>query len=143
MKTRKHQLDYLSKNTYKSYGFTVVELIIAIVFLIGIGSLFVVQRSTIEAINRDSQRKTAINAMYYDLKEVYFKQNNAYPREINEKNMTAIDPALLKDPDGKSIGDQASQYRYLPSGCNGDVCKGFTLRARLERESDYIRQTDT
>lgn len=123
-----------------SRGFTIVELIIAIFFLAGAGTLFLIQKQTIEAINRDTQRKTAINAMYYNLKEVYFVANNSYPRTIDAKNLRAMDPALFKDPNGKAVGAQDSEYRYLPSGCNGDVCSGFTLRTTLERESDYIKQ---
>lgn len=129
----------MSKHTH---GFTVVELLIAIVFLIAAGALFLVQRNNIEATNRDTQRKTSINAMYYNLKEVYFVQNKSYPRTISAENLKAMDPALLKDPNGKAVGEQDSDYRYLPSGCNGDTCTGFTLRARLERESDYIKENN-
>lgn len=126
--------------TKHSHGFTVVELIIAIVFLAGIGTLFFVQKQTVEAINRDSQRKTAINAMYYNLQEAYFVTNKSYPKSISSTNLKAMDPALFKDPDGVAIGDQGSDYRYLPSGCNGNACTGFTLRSSLEREADYIRE---
>lgn len=129
----------MSKQTQ---GFTVIELIIVIVFLVAAGTLFLIQRNNIEAINRDSQRKTSINAMYYNLKEVYFAQNKSYPRTISANNLKAMDPALLKDPNGKTVGDQDSDYRYLPSGCNGDTCSGFTVRARLERESDYVKEND-
>lgn len=125
-----------------SHGFTVVELIIAILFLAGAGTLFIVQKHNIEAINRDTQRKTAINAMYYNLKESYYVQNKSYPRVINSTVLKAMDPALFKDTNGKAIGEQDSKYRYLPSGCNGDVCTGFMLRTTLERESDYIKEND-
>ena len=125
-----------------SHGFTVVELIIAILFLAGAGALFLVQKQNVEAINRDTARKTAINAMYYNLKEVYYTANKSYPRVINSSNLRAMDPALFKDPNGKAVGEQDSSYRYLPSGCNGDSCTGFMLRTTLERESDYIKQSD-
>ena len=124
----------------KSAGFTVVELIIAIIFLAAVGTLFLIQRNNIQAINRDTQRKTAINAMYYNLKEVYYVQHQSYPRTLSADTLKAMDPALMKDPHGKTIGEQDSEYRYLPSGCSGDVCTGYTLRARLERESDYVKE---
>lgn len=130
-------MNVMSKHTS---GFTVVELLIAIVFLIAAGALFLIQRNNIEATNRDTQRKTSINAMYYNLREVYFVQNKSYPRTISAENLKAMDPALFKDPHGKAVGEQDSDYRYLPSGCNGDTCSGFSLRARLERESDYIKE---
>lgn len=124
----------------RTSGFTVVELIIAIIFLAGAGTLFLVQKQNVEAINRDTARKTAINAMYYNLKEVYYTANKSYPRIINSTNLPAMDPALFKDPSSKAVGDQGSSYRYLPTGCNGDVCTGFMLRTTLERESDYIKE---
>lgn len=124
----------------RTSGFTVVELVIAVVFLVAAGTLFLIQRNNINATTRDTQRKTAINAMYYNLKEVYYVQNKSYPRVINANNLKAMDPALLKDPNGRTVGEQDSDYRYLPSGCNGDICTGFTLRSRLERESDYIKE---
>lgn len=132
-------MNAMSKHTS---GFTAVELVIAIIFLTAAGALFFIQRNNIEAINRDTQRKTAINAMHYSLKEVYFVQNKSYPRVLNAENLKAMDPALLKDPKGKAIGEQDSDYRYLPSGCNGDVCAGYTLRSRLERESDFIKESE-
>lgn len=138
MNSRKHERRLFSQ----SDGFTVVELIIAILFLAGAGTLFLIQKQNVEAINRDAQRKIAINAMYYNLKEVYFAANKSYPRVINATNLKAMDPALFKDPNGKAAGEQDSNYRYLPSGCNGDVCTGFMLRTILERESDYIKQND-
>jgi len=126
----------------RSNGFTVVELIIAIIFLVAAGTLFFIQKQNVDAINRDSARKTAINAMYYNLKEVYFPANKSYPRVIDATKLKAMDPALFKDPTGKAVGEQDSNYRYLPTGCNGDVCTGYMLRTTLERESDYIKQSD-
>ena len=126
----------------RTSGFTVVELIIAIIFLAGAGTLFLIQKQNIEAINRDSARKTAINAMYYNLKEVYYASNKSYPRTISSTNLRAMDPVLFKDPNGKAVGEQDSQYRYLPSGCNADACTGFILRTTLERESDYIKENN-
>lgn len=126
----------------KQNGFTVVELIIVILFLSAAGTLFFIQKQNIDAINRDTQRKTALNAMYYSLKEVYYAQNKSYPRTLDAAKLKAMDPALLKDPAGKAVGEQDSDYRYLPSGCNGETCTGFTLRARLEREADYVKEND-
>lgn len=123
----------------KQKGFTVVELIAAVLLLLVAGSIFYVQKKDLQSTNRDNDRKTAINAMYYSLEEVYHPAHNAYPRVINETVLPSVEPALFKDTAGVKIGEQSSQYRYEPSGCDGDLCKGYTLRADLERESDYVK----
>lgn len=122
-----------------SRGFTVIELTIVIV-LLGIASvLFFVQKAAVESASRDEQRKTAVNAMYYGLEEVYFKENGAYPRTIKSDTLRSVDPALLKDPAGVTIGDGASDYRYEATNCDGDRCKQYTLRTTLENEADYVK----
>lgn len=120
-------------------GFTVVEMIVAILFLIFAGSLFVVQKRGIEAANRDNQRKVAINAMYYNLEELFFPAQNAYPRTISPANLKAMDPDLFKDPNGVALGESGSNYRYEGTDCTGDLCKGYSLRADLEREGDFVK----
>lgn len=123
----------------KQKGFTVVELLAAVVVLIIAGTVFYVQKNDLKTASRDQDRKTAINAIYYNLEEVYFPAHKSYPRVIDESTVKAMDPALLKDPSGVKIGEQKSNYRYEPSGCDGDACKGYTLRADLERENDFVK----
>ena len=77
--------------------------------------------------------------MYYNLEEVYYVANNSYPKVISGDNLKAMDPELLKDPDSVAIGEQSSNYRYEPSGCNGEVCTSYTLRADLENEADFVK----
>lgn len=122
-----------------SRGFTVIELLIVVVFLAAASIIFFVQKNNIEVARRDTERKTAINAMYYSLEEVYFKNHNAYPRTISSTNLPSVDPDLFKDPNGVKIGESNSDYRYEPTNCDGDDCKGYTLRTSLENEADYIK----
>jgi Tfp pilus assembly protein PilE len=122
-----------------SQGFTVIEIIVVTLFLSVATVVLFIQKDNLAATHRDDQRKTAINAMYYGLEEVYFAKNNSYPAELNEKILSTIDPALLTDPDNTKIGDKASNYRYEGVNCNNDVCKGYTLRADLEKEADFIK----
>ena len=68
-------------------GFTVIELIIVIVFLSAATILLLIQRGNLEAADRDDKRKTAINAMYYNLEEVFYAKNGYYPATIDEKNL--------------------------------------------------------
>lgn len=124
----------------KQSGFTVIELVFAILFLIVVGTVFMLQKNQLSAVTRDTQRKTAINAMYYNLVEVYFPAHKSYPRTISSTNLKAMDPELFKDPAGNAVGERESTYRYEPTGCDGDACTGFMVRADLEKESDFARQ---
>jgi type II secretory pathway pseudopilin PulG len=120
-------------------GFTIIELIF-IIALLGVASvLFFVQKNNLEIANRDNTRKTAINAMYYSLEEVYFKANGFYPRTIDSSVLPSVDPSLFTDPNGVKLGQANSDYRYEPYDCNGDQCKQYTLRTTLENEADYVK----
>ena len=122
-------------------GFTVLELITCIVFAGIFVVLFFIQKINVDAMNRDQQRKTAINAMFYSLEEGFFEQNGYYPETIFEDNLTTMDPNLFTDPFGINIGDEASSYRYEPANCTDGECKEYTLRAAMEREDDFIRSS--
>lgn len=125
-----------------SRGFTVIELVVVLV-LAGIGfALFVTQKADVDAAARDGQRKTAINAMYYSLEEVYYAEKEYYPQEIDSKTLRAIDPALFTDPDGLHIGNPLSTYRYEGTDCSIEGhCKHYKLSASLEREAEYIKES--
>ena len=122
-----------------SRGFTVIELLIVIVLFAAASLLFFVQKNNVEIAAKDEARKTSINAMYYSLEEVYFKQNNTYPRTVNSTILPSVDPELFKDPSGVKIGEANSNFSYEASNCDGDVCKEYTLRTTLQNEDDYIK----
>ncbi len=126
----------------KSSGFTVIELVIAIAVLTIVGAIFYTQKSDLQASHRDSQRKTAINAIYYNLVEVVKPTLKGYPRVLKGEDLKAMDVSLLTDPDGKKLGASGSNYQYEPTECNGgDLCQSFTLRAKLEREDRFIKRS--
>lgn len=124
----------------RSQGFTIIELLI-VLLLVGVGlALFVTQKANIDASARDNQRKTAINAMYYNLEEVFYTQNNHYPESIDSKTLRAMDPDLFTDPSGQKLGETFSSYHYEGTNCNSDgQCKHYKLSADLEREAEYIK----
>jgi len=124
----------------KRRGFTVIELLVIIV-VIGVGGwLFFTERSTVNAEQRDSTRKTAVNAMYYNLEEVFYEAHSYYPQTIDSKTLRAMDPALFTDPNGVKIGESGSNYRYEATGCSTDgQCKSYALRSSMEREADYVK----
>jgi len=123
-----------------SRGFTVIELLIVVVLFATASVVFFVQKNHAEVAARDDTRKVSINAMYYSLEEVYFKQNQSYPRTLNAETLPSVDPDLFKDPEGVKIGESTSEYRYEPVDCNGDVCMGYSLRTTLENEDDYVKK---
>lgn len=135
----------------KQRGFTVIEILVVISFLVFAGGLFFVQKNNLQIAHRDSQRKTAINAMYYGLEESFFKQNNYYPETIDEKNLTTVEKSLFTDPRGVKLGQTTmensgekvsvqSDYRYEPTSCKDGKCQSYKLRGQLEGEAEYIKE---
>jgi prepilin-type N-terminal cleavage/methylation domain-containing protein len=124
----------------KQKGFTVIEILVVIVLLAVGGWLFFTEKAQVNAVQRDAARKVAINAMYYNLEEVFYEKNNYYPVTIDSKTLRAMDPALFVDPEGNKLGTGESDYRYDATECTTEgKCKGYTLRSSMEREDDYIK----
>ncbi len=123
----------------KKQGFTILEVIIVGVFVSLLFIFFFIQKSNIDAMDRDEKRKTAINAMYYALEESFYKEHNYYPEQISEENIKVIDPALWTDPFGINLGTTGSSYSYDPANCKDGKCKEYTLKATLEKEDIYIK----
>ncbi len=125
----------------KQSGFTALELIVVIIIFVSVGSIFWFQMRDIEAQHRDIERKTAINSMYYNLEEIVYKELGGYPSTLNATQLKAMDSSLLKDTNGVTISDSGSQYRYEPSSCNGAICQHYILRATLEKEAEYVKES--
>lgn len=131
-------------------GFTVIELVFVVLLLGAASVIFFIQKNNIEVTARDTQRKTAINAMYYGLEEVYYKQHKSYPRTLDATTLPSIDEALFADPTGIKLGQTTvtvndeevsveSDYRYEPTNCTDNSCKSYTLRTSLENEADFVK----
>lgn len=125
----------------KQRGFTIIELFALILLIFIIGMVFWTQKNNIETASRDDKRKTSINAMYYGLEEVYYPAHKSYPRTLTESTLPSVDPAVFKDPKGNKIGQASSDYSYEGKACTDDQCKSYTLRARLENEADYVKDS--
>lgn len=154
-------------------GFTVIELIVVIAILIAASFVAFFQINNLKVSEQNTQRKTAINAMYYALEEVYYKKNQAYPATLNSATLPSVDPELFTDPDGFTLGKESlseeevqtliqkgdaspelaqrlssltggkqPNYRYEPTGCDAttNLCKGYTLRASLVNEAEYVKK---
>lgn len=153
-------------------GFTVIELFVVAAVLIAAGVLIFIQMNSLNMANQDSQRKTAINAMYYALEEVYYKKHQSYPASLTSATLPSVDPLLFTDPDGFTLGKESlsedelqkliengdtssdvekrltslnqgktPNYHYDATDCdaNGN-CKGYTLRADLVTEAQYVKK---
>lgn len=122
-------------------GFTVIELMIVGAFATLLVVLFFIQKSSVDAMNRDDDRRTAINAMYYALEEYYYPKYGYYPSEISEKVLPVVDPQLFTDPAGFVLGVDGSSYTYEAANCNAEnQCKEYILRAQLEKEDMYTER---
>ena len=121
-------------------GFTVLEIVIVAIFSSLLLVLFFLQKANVDAMNRDEKRKEAINAMYYALEEGFYAQNKFYPEKIYDENLKVMDPELFNDPMGVNIGNTGSEYVYEPANCENGTCKEYILRAKLEKENDYIKR---
>lgn len=124
----------------KQRGFTVIELFIVIVVLVVGGWLFFNEKSTVSATQRDTARKTAINAMYYNLEEVFYQKTGYYPSTIGSSNLTAMDPALFTDPESNKLDTAGSDYRYSGANCTtAGHCKSYRLSSSMEKEAEYVK----
>ena len=121
-------------------GFTLLEIIIVAVFATLLLILFFIQKSNVDAMHRDEQRKEAINAMYYAIEEAFYPTHGYYPDSISESNIKVIDPALWTDPFGYNLGMEGTSYFYEPANCTEGKCKEYVLRAELEKEDMYIKR---
>lgn len=125
--------------TKNSHGFTVIELLFVAV-IVGVASVvFFIQKQNLALVASDNTAKTAINAMYYSLEEVFYPTNKYYPQTISSDILKSVDPALFTDPNGVKIGSAGSIYSYKPTNCTNNKCKSYTLEATLENEADYTK----
>ncbi len=125
----------------KKSGFTVIEILVLAVFLAACGIIFYFQKAEIEEQSRDNNRKVAINSMYYNLEEVFYKEKGYYPERVSDENLKAMDPELFTDPNGINLGESDSDYRYETTDCTEGKCKSYTLRADLEKEDDFVKKS--
>lgn len=82
-----------------------IELVVTALVLALAGMLVFIQINNLKIANQNDQRKTAINAMYYGLEEVYYKQHQSYPQALTASTLPSVDPGLFTDPDGFTLGE--------------------------------------
>lgn len=122
-----------------SKGFTVIELLFIIIIAAIACVVFFVQKQNITTAAQDAQSKTAINAMYYGLEEVFYPANKFYPQSISSDNLKSVEPSLFSDRNGITISSAGSDYTYTPTNCNDGKCKSYTIKSTLQNEADFIK----
>ena len=120
-------------------GFTILETSIVITALALLFILFFIQIQNFGAMHRDETRKTAVNAVHYALENSFYTANKYDPESISPENLPVVAPELWTDPSGYDFNAPESDYVYQPANCHQGRCTEYTLRARLEKESDYIK----
>lgn len=130
----------MKKNRSAQSGFTIIELMVVIVFLSALSALALINIRGIRAENRDAERKGDINAVFFQL-ETFHQANGYYPATFDAKTLKGINPDALKDTVGRTFNEEGSQYNYRARGCNDTKCKSYELSAELEKEAPFIKQS--
>lgn len=120
----------------KNQGFTILELLVALTLTIIVGTLVITQKNDIDASHRDQQRKTALNSVYYGLTKAYYPVKKSYPTTVDAKILPYVEPALFE-----TIGGADYKLYYIGKECKDDVCQGFELRIKLEKEDTYKKSS--
>jgi len=132
-----------SAKTSRQSGFTVIELIVIAAVCALAAFLVFFQINKLTVANQDAQRKTAINAMYYALEEVYYKEHSYYPSTLTKSTLPSVDPSLFTDPDGFTLGQDVLSKDELQKLINNgntsdDTAKRLTsLNAGKEPNYHY------
>lgn len=116
----------------RTSGFTVIELLTALVIIIVLTSLAFTQKNDLDASKRDQQRKSNTNAIYYALTNAYYLKNKYYPTKVDAETLPYVDPAVFKP-----VGDPNYTVRYRGLNCSDTQCKNFEVKVELEKEAKY------
>jgi general secretion pathway protein G len=137
-------------------GFTVAELLIALVIVGILAGLVLFSVQGTQTTSRDSERTTDLETIHGKLEE-YYEDKGGYPNTISAALLSGIDPEALVDPRGNSIqiasavSDQVAamaaanpttttNYEYIPYpvGCNTITCTGYVLKAFIEKPTTRV-----
>jgi hypothetical protein len=123
-------------------GFTVIEMLIFFVILTVLAIFFVIQKTDLDSSYADRDRKITVNSIYYNLTEIFKPTNGYFPENITVDTLTGIDPKILTDALGNTIGDPESSFFYEGLDCNNKgECKDFRITANLDKEATYERSS--
>jgi type II secretory pathway pseudopilin PulG len=121
-------------------GFTIIELLVFITVILVITIIAASNIRDLRANNRDQESKIDINATAYQL-EVFHEKNNYYPEKVEVKTIPGLEEKSIKDRNNLTINELGSSYTYKPSECSEGKCKNFELKANLEKEAPFVKQS--
>ena len=125
-------------------AFTMLEIMLCVIVSGIFVVLFFFQKLDMEAMQRDEQRKVAINAMYFALEEGFYADKGYYPETISSADVLPwIDPNLFTDPLGINpwMEDVECDYVYEAANCEDGKCKEYVLRSTMEKEEEYVKNS--
>lgn len=135
----------------RSNGFTVIELLVVMLVIIGLGFIAFNGRSDVLGRDRDTERRSDINLLYQQLEFYYdLGETNTYPTLANlqddawvAENMKALAEEALVDPAGRKVGTEGSNYTYEPENCDANGCASFKLTANQEKSAPdpYVKNS--
>src|SRR3989338_1411526 len=108
--------------TYFKDGFTIIEILIVVGIIAGLGALITISGSDARKNARDIRRIEDLRQLRTAL-ELYYDNNKSYPSSLGELAPSFI-PVVSRDPFG-------TPYRYMARGL-GSVCGSYHLGANLE-----------
>ena len=127
----------------QNQGFTIIELLVVTLVVVGLGFWMLNSMSDVRSREHDGERRNDVNLVYQQLEFYYdLGETNTYPTLANlqdenwvKENMKALNPEALKDPFGKVIGSEGSDYTYGAQGCTDAGCTSYTLSANQEKST--------
>ena len=123
----------------RQQGFTIIELIFVSALFAIASIFFFIQKDELRVSAIDDTKKIAINTIYFGLESVYYVANGYYPQTIDKTTLKTVDPLFFTDPAGNDINTSGSDYTYKPTDCTNGQCQGYTLRADLDNEDDFVK----
>jgi Tfp pilus assembly protein PilE len=155
----------MTKSNPGSKGLTIIELLFVVIVICILGSVIAVSYNGVQAKNRNTERRSDIDAIKLQL-ETYYTNSNVYPTQsnLNDKVWRTANIKLpednIKDPSWKktntacSLNDlptfaaepatdcysyQVSSPDGSPCDNNGALCAHYTLTAKLEGGESYVK----
>lgn len=130
----------MKKTWLNEQGITAIEFLVGLLVISIVAVVALTNIRSIRAENRDTQSKKDMNTLAFQL-ETFYQKNGYYPSTVNSTTLAGVDSETFKDSRGQTINQDSVLYAYTPVSCTDTKCRGFELKAELEREAPFIKQS--